>query len=265
MYKIATWNVNSINVRTEHIALWLERNDVDVLAIQETKCLDENFPFEPFFELGYEVVVSGQKNYNGVALLSRSEATDIITDVPGYDDPQRRILAATVDGIRIINLYVPNGQAVGTEKYEYKLRWLEEVTAFIAEQKERYSKVVVLGDFNIAPTELDVWDPKEWQGCILVSHPERTALNRLLRLGFTDSFRIFNHQPDRFSWWDYRSASFRQNKGLRIDLILLSSALVNVCQNSTIDTAPRTWERPSDHAPAFVVLKEATKLKPALY
>jgi len=255
LYNIATWNVNSINVRTEHIALWLERNNVDILAIQETKCLDEQFPFEPFFELGYEVIVSGQKNYNGVAILSRSEASDVITDIEGFSDPQRRILAATIDGIRIINLYVPNGQAVGTEKYDYKLKWLEAVTAFIAEQKEIYPKTIVLGDFNIAPTDLDVWDPKEWQDTILVSHPERTALNKLLRHGFVDSFRLFNKKNDAFSWWDYRSASFRQNKGLRIDLLLLSSALVDECQNSTIDSGPRSWERPSDHAPAFVLLK----------
>lgn len=255
MYNIATWNVNSINVRTEHIALWLERNDVDILAIQETKCLDEQFPFEPFFELGYEVIVSGQKNYNGVAILSRSEASDIVTDIPSYDDPQRRVLAATIDGIRIINLYVPNGQEVGSEKYHYKLKWLEEVTAFIAEQKESYPKTIVLGDFNIAPLDSDVWDPKEWQGSILVSDKERTALNRLLRLGFVDSFTMFNQPQDSFSWWDYRAASFRQNKGVRIDLVLLSSALAESCQNSTIDKGPRAWERPSDHAPAFVLLK----------
>ena len=255
MYKIASWNVNSINVRTEHMAQWLERNDVDVLAIQETKCLDEQFPFEPFFDLGYEVIVSGQKSYNGVAILSRSEASDIITDVPGFDDPQRRILAATIDGIRVINLYVPNGHAVGTEKYAYKLKWLEAVITFIAEQKEIHPKTVVLGDFNIAPTDLDVWDTKEWQDCILVSHPERTALNRLLHLGFVDSFRLFNQDGDNFSWWDYRSASYRQNKGLRIDLVLLSSALVEGCQNSVIDVTPRTWERPSDHVPVFVVIE----------
>ena len=233
---------------------WLERNDVDVLAIQETKCVDEQFPFDPFIELGYEVVVSGQKSYNGVAILSRSEAEDIITDVPGFEDPQRRILAATIDDIRIINLYVPNGNSVGSDKYVYKLKWLEEVTAFSAEQKEQYPKTVVLGDFNIAPTDIDVWDPKEWQDTILVSHEERVALNRLLRHGFVDSFRLFNKEQDHFSWWDYRLASFRQNKGLRIDLILLSSALADVCLNSQIDTIPRTWERPSDHAPVFTVL-----------
>lgn len=254
MYKIASWNVNSINVRTEHMVQWLEKNDMDVLAIQETKCQDEQFPFEPFFELGYEIIVSGQKSYNGVAILSRSEPSDVITDVEGFDDPQRRILAATIDGIRIINLYVPNGQSLESDKFQYKLNWLEEVTAFIAKEKEKYPKMVVLGDFNIAPFHEDVWDPKEWQDKILVSHQERTALNRLLRLGFVDSFTMFQQPPDSFSWWDYRAASFRQNKGMRIDLVLLSSALADSCQNSSIDKTPRSWERPSDHAPAFVVL-----------
>lgn len=256
MYSIASWNVNSINVRVEHMVQWLERNDVDVLAIQEIKCLDEQFPIDPFIELGYEVIVSGQKSYNGVAILSRSEAQDVVTDIPGFEDPQRRIMAATIDGIRVINLYVPNGNEVGSEKYAYKLNWLEEVTAFIAKEKEKYPKMVVLGDFNIAPTDLDVWDPKEWQDTILVSDQERVALSRLMRLGFVDSFRLFNKDQDHFSWWDYRQASFRQNKGLRIDLILLSSAIADLCINSQIDRMPRTWERPSDHAPTFVVLKE---------
>jgi len=254
LLKIASWNVNSINVRTEHMVQWLEKNDMDILAIQETKCPDEQFPFEPFFDMGYEVIVSGQKSYNGVAILSRSEAIDIITDIDGFDDPQRRILAATIDGIRIINLYVPNGQSLDSDKFQYKLKWLEEVTSFIAKEKEKHDKVVVLGDFNIAPLHQDVWDPKEWQDKILVSHQERTALNRLLRLGFVDSFTMFKQPDDSFSWWDYRAASFRQNKGMRIDLVLLSSALVDSCQNSSIDKTPRSWERPSDHAPAFVVL-----------
>lgn len=254
MYRIASWNVNSINARIEHIEQWLEKNDVDVLAIQETKCQDELFPLDPFFELGYEVIISGQKSYNGVAILSKNEASDIITDIDGFEDPQRRILAATVDGIRVINLYVPNGQDLESDKYQYKLKWLEAVTGFIAEQKQKYPKTVVLGDFNIAPADDDVWDPKEWQETILTSNKERIALQRLLRLGFVDSFRMFKQTQDSFSWWDYRAASFRQNKGLRIDLILLSSALVDHCQNSVIDKNPRTWPRPSDHAPTFVLL-----------
>ncbi len=254
MYKIASWNVNSINVRTEHMVQWLEKNEMNVLAIQETKCQDEQFPFEPFLDMGYEVIISGQKSYNGVAILSRSEASDVITDIEGFDDPQRRILAATIDGIRIINLYVPNGQSLESDKFQYKLKWFEEVTAFIAKEKEKYPKMVVLGDFNIAPLHEDVWDPKEWQDKNLVSHQERTALNRLLRLGFVDSFTMFEQPADSFSWWDYRGASFRQNKGMRIDLVLLSSALADSCLNSSIDKTPRSWERPSDHAPAFVVL-----------
>lgn len=255
MYRIASWNVNSIQVREEQVAQWLEKNDVDVLAIQETKCLDEQFPYDAFISLGYEVLVSGQKTYNGVAILSKSEGMDVITDIEGYEDPQRRILAATIDGIRIVNLYVPNGQSMDSDKFQYKLEWFDAVTQFVAEQKEQYSKVVVLGDFNIAPTDDDTWDPKVWQETVLVSHQERTALNRLLRLGFVDSFRMFKQPQDSFSWWDYRGGSFRQNKGLRIDLVLLSSALVESCRNSSIDKTPRSWGRPSDHAPAFVVLK----------
>ncbi len=165
------------------------------------------------------------------------------------------MLAATIDGVRIINLYVPNGQSLESEKYQYKLDWFSAMTQFVADQKEQYPKTVVLGDFNIAPSDEDVWDPKLWQDDILVSHPERTALNRLLRLGFVDSFRLFKQNNDSFSWWDYRYASFRQNKGLRIDLILLSSGLVDSCQTSRIDASPRSWQRPSDHAPVLVTLK----------
>lgn len=254
LYRIASWNVNSMSVRVDHVVQWLERNDVDVLALQEIKCLDEQFPIEPFISMGYEVIVSGQKTYNGVAILSKSESEDIITDIDGFEDPQRRILAATVDDIRIINLYVPNGQSLDSDKFQYKLEWLDAVTQFIAEQKEQYGKVVVLGDFNIAPTDEDVWDPKEWQETLLVSQKERVALNRLMRLGFVDSFRLFKQSQDSFSWWDYRGGSYRQNKGLRIDLILLSSMLVDSCRNSKIDQVPRSWARPSDHAPVFVVL-----------
>ena len=256
LYRIASWNVNSINVRTEHMSQWLEKNDVDVLAIQETKCQDEQFPYDPFISLGYEVIVSGQKAYNGVAILSKSEGADIITELPDFDDPQRRVLAATIDDIRIINLYVPNGQSMDSDKFQYKLAWFDAMTQFVAAQKAKYPKTVVLGDFNIAPGDDDVWDPKEWQNKVLVSHQERTALNRLLRLGFVDSFRMFKQAQDSFSWWDYRAASFRQNKGLRIDLILLSSALVDCCRYSNIDKTPRSWARPSDHAPVSVLLNQ---------
>lgn len=254
MYRIASWNVNSVNARVDHVVQWLEKNEVDVLALQEIKCLDEQFPLTPFLELGYEVIVSGQKSYNGVALLSKTEAEDIVTDMPHYADPQRRIMAATIDGFRILNLYVPNGQSLGSDKYQYKLAWLDALIEFVEKEKARYPNMAIVGDFNIAPTDADVYDPKECQGNILVSEPERTALKRLLRLGFVDSFRLFKQPQDSFSWWDYRAGSLRQNKGLRIDLALLSNDLAAHCQNSDIDKTPRTWARPSDHAPVFVLL-----------
>lgn len=254
-YKIASWNVNSIKVRVEHVLQWLEDNEIDILALQEIKCLDEQFPFDLFFEAGYEVVVSGQKTYNGVAIVSKHEAHDIITDIPELQDPQRRILAATIDGVRVINLYVPNGQSVGSEKYDYKLAWLDAVTEFVALEKTMHQDIVILGDFNIAPNELDVYDVKEWKDCILVSEKERSALKRILKLGFADSFRLFKQQLDSFSWWDYRAGNFQQNKGLRIDLILMTESLVNRCQNAAIDKTPRSWHRPSDHVPVFVLLE----------
>ncbi len=256
MYRIASWNVNSIKVRVEHVVQWLEDNEVDVLALQEIKCLDEQFPISPFIDLGYEVVVSGQKTYNGVAIISRKEADDIVTDIPDLDDPQRRILAATIDGIRVINLYVPNGQSIDSEKYHYKLDWLNKVTEYIRQEKERNPKVVVLGDFNIAPEDIDVYDPKEWKDCVLVSAKEREALERIKRLGFADSFRLCQKGGDHYSWWDYRGGSFRQNKGLRIDLILISGVLADVCQNAYIDKSPRSWERASDHTPVSVLLRD---------
>ena len=254
MFKVASWNVNSINARVEHVLLWLEQNDIDVLALQELKCVDEQFPFDPFFERGYELIVSGQKSYNGVAFIARSEGEDVITEMPQFDDPQKRVLAATFNGIRLINVYVPNGQALGNNKYDYKLDWLDHFNRFVANQLEQYPLLAIMGDFNIAPENADVYDIKEWSDCVLVSKHERAALNKLMSLGLYDSFRLFKQPVDCFSWWDYRSASFRQNKGLRIDLILLSEALSSKCQNSAIDTSPRSWERPSDHAPVLVSL-----------
>lgn len=254
-YKIASWNVNSIKVRVDHVIDWLEGNQIDVLALQEIKCLDEQFPFDMFFEVGYEIVVSGQKTYNGVAILSREEAHEVITDIPGFEDPQRRLLAATIDGIRIYNVYVPNGQSIDSDKYQYKLDWLEAFTAFVQEEKETYPNQLILGDFNIAPGDRDVYDVKEWRDSVLVSDKERAALNRLLKLGFADSFRIFKQRDDLFSWWDYRDGNFNKNLGLRIDLILMNEPLVERCLNSAIDPTPRGWIRPSDHAPVFVALR----------
>lgn len=247
--KIATWNVNSLKVRLPQVLDWIAASGPDVLALQETKLTDDAFPVEAIREAGYRCVYAGQKTYNGVAILAKGEPADVLTDIPGLDDPQRRILAATVDGVRVLNLYVVNGEAVGSGKYAYKLDWLARVTEFIAGELKRHERFVVLGDFNIAPDDRDVHDPEAWHERILCSTPEREALNRILGLGLTDCFRRFE-QPERsFSWWDYRAAAFRRNLGLRIDLILTSPALTEACSACTIDVAPRRLERPSDHAP----------------
>lgn len=247
--KIATWNVNSLRVRLPHVLQWLEAAQPDVLAIQETKTVDEQFPQEEILAAGYNAVFSGQKTYNGVAILSKSDATEVVTDIPGLDDPQRRILAATIDGVRVVNLYVVNGSEVGSEKYAYKLDWLAKVAAWLQEQAARYPKLVVLGDFNIAPEDRDVHDPVAWAGKILCSEPERTALQGIQSLGVSDVFRQFEQAEKSFSWWDYRGGGFRRNLGLRIDLILASKPLSEVCSSCVIDREPRTWEKPSDHTP----------------
>lgn len=248
--KIASWNVNSLKVRLPQVLDWLQARQPDVLALQETKLTDDNFPASQIEALGYHVAFSGQKTYNGVALISREPLEDVVTDVPGLDDPQRRILAATTGGVRVLNLYVVNGQEVGSEKFAYKLDWLDKVTSYVREDRERHADYVVLGDFNIAPDDRDVHDPQAWHERILCSTPEREALNKLLDLGFKDSFRLFDQPADTFSWWDYRAAGFRRNLGLRIDLVLASEALAARCTASTIDVEPRRLERPTDHAPA---------------
>ena len=248
--KIVSWNVNSLRVRQEQVEDWLKKNQPDVLAIQETKMTDDVFPHEAFTELGYHSLYSGQKTYNGVAILSKVPGEDIVTDIPLLDDPQRRILAATFDGVRVLNLYVVNGSEVGSDKYAYKLDWLEKVYQYVVEDSKKYQDYIILGDFNIAPEDGDVHDPKEWENKILCSDAEREALNKLLDLGFSDSFRLFEQDENVFSWWDYRGAGFRRNIGLRIDLVLASDALVDTCQASYIDYEPRKLDRPSDHAPA---------------
>ncbi|ACL71112.1 exodeoxyribonuclease III [Thioalkalivibrio sulfidiphilus] len=247
--KIATWNVNSLKVRLPQVLDWLAAQQPDVLALQETKLTDDAFPVEAIREAGYHCVYSGQKTYNGVAILARHELLDPLTDIDGLDDPQRRILAATVDGVRVINLYVVNGSEVGSEKYAYKLDWLGKVTGFIAGEMKRHEKLVVLGDFNIAPEDRDVHDPEAWHEKILCSTPEREALKKILDLGLSDCFRRFEQPEQSFSWWDYRAAGFRRNLGLRIDLILSSPALTETCTACIIDVEPRRLERPSDHAP----------------
>lgn len=250
--KIASWNVNSLRVRLPHVLDWLETSQVDVLALQETKMTDDQFPKQEIEAAGYQVVFSGQKTYNGVAILSKEKAEDIITDVPDLDDPQRRILGATIDDIRFLDLYVVNGQEVGSEKYSYKLDWLNKVHRYIADNMKQHEKYVVLGDFNIAPADADVHDPEAWHERILCSTPERNALQEILDLGFDDSFRLFQQEENLYSWWDYRAAGYRRNLGLRIDLILTSKSLSEKCLSSVIDKEPRGWERPSDHAPVIV-------------
>ncbi len=254
--KIASWNVNSLGVRLPHVEQWCASARPDVLALQETKLEDHKFPREAIEALGYASMCSGQKTYNGVALLARAPIEDVLCDIPGLDDPQRRILVATIGGIRVVNLYVVNGQAVGSEKYAHKLHWLERVTAFLAEEIRRHPAMVVLGDFNIAPDDRDVHDPAAWHERILCSTPERDALKRVLDLGLHDSFRLFDEAPGTYSWWDYRQAAFRRDLGLRIDLVLASDTLRTRCRASTIDRTPRTWERPSDHAPAVLELDD---------
>ena len=253
--KIATWNVNSLKVRLPHVLDWLAVSDADVLCLQETKLTDENFPVDEIKAAGYHVTYSGQKTYNGVAIISKQEPSDIITDVPGLDDPQRRILGATIDGIRVLNLYVVNGQEVGSEKFDYKLEWLSTVSDYIEDQLKQHEQFVTLGDFNIAPDDRDVHDPAEWKERILCSTPERNALQHILDLGLEDTFRLFEQEEKSFSWWDYRAAGFRRNRGLRIDLILASKTLSKKCTGCYIDKEPRQLERPSDHTPVYAVFR----------
>jgi len=247
--KIATWNVNSMNVREPHVIEWLQNHEPDVLVLQEIKQVTEKFPAEALLELGYHSIASGQKTYNGVAVISKTPAVDPVFDFPDLEDPQRRILASTVGDVRVVDLYIPNGSEVGSDKYAYKLNWLKSLCKFIEAEMQQHENVVVLGDFNIAPADADVHDPEKWGEAILCSPPERAALGELVDLGLTDVFRKFEHPEATFSWWDYRAAGFRRNAGLRIDLILTSDAMTKRCTASYVDKEPRAWERPSDHAP----------------
>jgi exodeoxyribonuclease-3 len=247
--KIATWNVNSMNVRQAHVIEWLQAHNPDVLVLQEIKQLTDKFPGDELQALGYHSIACGQKTYNGVAVISKTPARDPVFDFPDLDDPQRRILASTVDGVRIVNLYIPNGSEVGSAKYAYKLNWLASLRRFLEAEIQTHEKLVVLGDFNIAPADADVYDPEKWGEAVLCSPAERQALKDLLDLGLSDVFRKFEHPEKTFSWWDYRAAGFRRNAGLRIDLILTSNAMTERCTASYVDKEPRAWERPSDHAP----------------
>ena len=251
MFKVATWNVNSINVRLPHLLQWLESAKPDVLALQETKSIDEAFPLEAIANAGYNVVFAGQKTYNGVAIIAKAPITDVVIDIPGLVDPQRRIMLATVNDVRIVNLYVPNGQNVGADKYYYKLDWLQKVTQFIQTEVHRYPLFLSLGDFNIAPEDQDIHDSISWAGHIMCSEPERTAFRGIIDTGLSDSFRLFPQEPKQYSWWDYRQLSFRRNKGWRIDHILVNEGLRARCVSCKIDKEPRRWERPSDHTPVI--------------
>jgi exodeoxyribonuclease-3 len=247
--RVATWNVNSLKVRLPQVLEWLKSHQPDVLCLQETKLEDPKFPVEDIRATGYEVLFTGQKTYNGVAILSRTPATAALAAVPGFDDPQKRVLAATVGGVRIVCLYVPNGQSVESDKYRYKLDWLNRVNQWLVTELAANERLVVVGDFNVAPDERDVHDPKAWEGQVLFSAPERQAFQDLLAIGLKDSFRLFEQPPQSFTWWDYRMNAFRRKMGLRIDHILLSRRLAEACRACSIDIEPRRNERPSDHAP----------------
>ncbi|HLB57817.1 MAG TPA: exodeoxyribonuclease III, partial [Gammaproteobacteria bacterium] len=242
--KIATWNVNSLRVRLPHVLNWLISEKPDVLALQETKLPDADFPIDTIKEAGYDVVFSGQRTYNGMAILSKSPAADIIADLPELEDPQRRVLGVTLDDIRIINLYIPNGESVTSDKYRYKLQWLQKLDLFLKKELRTHSKIIILGDFNIAPADIDVHDPELWKGQVLFSEPERAAFQTILKIGFVDCFRLHTPQEKLFSWWDYRMNAFKRNRGLRIDHILASTALASQCTHCYIDKAPRALERP---------------------
>ncbi len=253
MFKIATWNVNSLRVRLTHVTDWLKSEQPDVLALQETKIVDEEFPAEIFQEIGYNVAYSGQKTYNGVAVISKEAARDIITQFPSYPDPQRRVLHTLFSNLAVLNLYVPNGSEIGSEKYSYKLEWLTQLESFVDTCLEGNQNLIVLGDFNIAPADEDVHDPDEWQDKVLVSAAERSHFFRLIDKGLVDCYRLFDREGKEFSWWDYRAASFRRNRGLRIDHILASHDLAQLCRSCHIDKNPRKLEKPSDHTPVVAI------------
>ncbi|MDP8567061.1 exodeoxyribonuclease III [Methylophilus aquaticus] len=252
--KLATWNVNSLTVRLPHVLDWLNSQRPDVLCLQETKQEDSKFPYAALAEAGFNAVHNGQKTYNGVAIISPHPIAQVQFDIPGFVDAQKRIVAATIGGIRVVSAYVVNGQSVDSDKYQYKLQWLAALQDWLAAELKQHDRLAVLGDYNIAPDDTDCHDPAAWEGQVLVSPPEREAFQRLLDLGFHDSFRLFNKEAGQFSWWDYRMAAFRRNMGMRIDHILVSEALRSHCLDCIIDKAPRKLERPSDHTPVMLTL-----------
>jgi len=256
--KLATWNVNSLTVRLPHVLDWLGANQPDVLCLQETKQEDSKFPYTALKEAGYNAVHNGQKTYNGVAILSPHPIESVHLDLPDYADTQKRIIAASIQGIRVICAYIVNGQAVDSDKYQYKLEWLNVLQNWLRAELGAHERLVLLGDYNIAPDDRDCHDPEAWQGQVLVSPAERAAFQQLLDLGLHDSFRLFNEQAGQFSWWDYRMAAFRRNMGMRIDHILVSNALKPLCEACVIDKTPRKLERPSDHTPVVLTLTNPT-------
>lgn len=254
--KIATWNVNSILARLPQVVRWLEAARPDMLCMQETKCVDEKFPVEEFANLGYQSESFGQAAYNGVAILSRAKCEEVSRGLPDdQEDAQSRLLAATIAGIRIVNIYMPNGQAVGTDKYYFKLEWMRRLRAFLDSRYQTSERVLLCGDFNVAPEDRDVHSPELWRGRILFSDPEKEALGRVKEWGFVDAFRMHNKQEGQFSWWDYRAGAFRRNLGLRIDHVWVTQPLAEQSISVLIDKEPRRWDKPSDHAPVVAEFK----------
>ena len=254
MLTITTWNVNSIKIRLPQVLAWLEANKPDILALQELKQDTHLVDKQAFEALGYQTAIAGQPTYNGVAILSRHPIQEVSVNLPTFDDPQQRVLTAGILGLNIVNVYVPNGQAVGSEKYAYKLAWLEGLREYLQQLKQKQAPVVVLGDFNIAPADNDVYDPKAWDGQVLVSEAEREAWRAILALGLVDSYRELDKDNPMFTWWDYRNMAFRRNFGLRIDHVLVSDSLAPQCKSVSVDKDARKAERPSDHAPVSLSL-----------
>jgi exodeoxyribonuclease-3 len=260
---IATWNVNSIRTRLSQIIDWINQVKPDILCLQETKVMDDSFPVEPFEKLGYSVEVYGQKSYNGVAIISKIKAENVQKGFLGGKDSnqnfdvfldQKRLISAVINGIKIINVYVPNGSTVGSDKFEYKINWLGCLASFLDEQEKKGESICLMGDFNVAPSNLDIHDPEKYEGGIMASQPERSALNNVLKERLIDSFRIFEKNSGHWSWWDYRNNAYEFNKGWRIDHIYISKELSSKLKSCVIDSSPRGNLRPSDHAPVMIDL-----------
>jgi len=253
--KLATWNVNSLKVRLAQVLEFLAAQKPDVLVLQETKLEDDKFSLSDLNTAGYQAVFCGQKTYNGVAILSPILPVDVEMGILGFDDPQKRVIAATVNGVRVICVYMPNGESVESDKYRYKLDWLARLNAWLKQELVKYPRLALLGDYNIAPEDRDVHDPKFWQGKVLFSEPEKAAFRGLVDLGLKDSFRLFEQPEKSYSWWDYRMNAFKRNMGLRIDHILLSTELAKNCKSCSIDQVRRAHDRPSDHVPVLVEIE----------